>query len=586
MSEIRLKSVSVKNYRSFGEEQKFVFPNADYKKPISIVGYNNSGKTNLMNAILHGIGEKYISEKTFNITDLHNLDTANQIEITTEIEGSSYTNNRGYSDTIGGIYTVSTKLVEDEIKSNCNPSFFGKNKRYKVFYINFHRIKDEIVTKRTSWGNLTSFLAKHIQALVEGDASMKTKKDAFEAAAEKATNDVLKDSELSVFIGKIKTNYSKNLRDNSCLVEFGLPNYKDIFLQMGFKVGLNGDSENLIPISHFGDGYISMFVMAIIQAIAEDNEEDKCLFLFEEPESFLHENHQEYFYKMVLCNLAEKGHQVIYTTHSDKMVDVFNTKSIIRIEFDEELKQTVGKYNDISDFNTSITDEEDEIVSISNFNSYIKSVEPNLNKILFSRKVVLVEGPNDLMAYKYAIEQKILAITKDSQYAKSYLNFANISIIAHHGKITAVFLIELCKHFGLDYFVINDWDFDTDFIAHIHTFPTIDALKEDNIYLQENGVARIPTRRGMVTTNWKLIHNATSGKIHFNIPKLEFVLGYGSDDKSSLKIWSLLKTTSTFNSNFFPQSLEDFLELGTIPIIEEEPAIEVQDDSQNNDLPF
>jgi predicted ATP-dependent endonuclease of OLD family len=65
--------------------------------------------------------------------------------------------------------------------------------------------------------------------------------------------------------------------------------------------------------------------MSVIQAIAESNTDDKCLFLFEEPESFLHENHQEYFYKMVLCKLAE-NHQVIYTTHSDKMLDIFDTK--------------------------------------------------------------------------------------------------------------------------------------------------------------------------------------------------------------------------------------------------------------------
>jgi predicted ATP-dependent endonuclease of OLD family len=49
-----------------------------------------------------------------------------------------------------------------------------------------------------------------------------------------------------------------------------------------------------------------MFVMAVIQSIAEEYSEDKALFLFEEPESFLHENHQEYFYKAVLCKLAEK----------------------------------------------------------------------------------------------------------------------------------------------------------------------------------------------------------------------------------------------------------------------------------------
>ncbi|MEG0252977.1 MAG: hypothetical protein RR667_02695, partial [Muribaculaceae bacterium] len=98
---------------------------------------------------------------------------------------------------------------------------------------------------------------------------------------------ILKDSMLSDFISKIQDNYSKNLRDNSCNIDFGLPDYEDIFLEMIFKVGLNGDKENLIPIDHFGDGYISMFVMAVIQSIAESNAEDKCLFLFEEPSRIL-----------------------------------------------------------------------------------------------------------------------------------------------------------------------------------------------------------------------------------------------------------------------------------------------------------
>ena len=117
----------------------------------------------------------------------------------------------------------------------------------------------------------------------------------------------------------------------------------DIFLQMMFKIWLNGSNENLIPIEQFGDWYISMFVMAVIQSIAETNVEDKCLFLFEEPESFLHENHQEYFYKMVLCKLAI-NHQVIYTTHSDRMIDFFDTKGIIQYA---EVLESAG---DLPDF--------------------------------------------------------------------------------------------------------------------------------------------------------------------------------------------------------------------------------------------
>lgn len=345
----------MKNYRSFGKEQEFTFPSKHYKKPIAIVGYNNSGKTNLMNCVLYCLGNKYVQTNTFELNDLHNLDYNNHINIKINLEGSEfehqYTDKQGnkqkMNKSITGLYEIFTELDDSELKSGMHPSMFGMNKHYNIFYINFHNIKEEISTRRTSWGNLTSFLAKHIKKIVDTDSAMAQKQEDYEKEVKASTEKVLENSQLSSFINKIKANYSTNLRNNSCEVVFGLPDYEDIFLQMIFKVGLNGERENLIPIDHFGDGYISMFVMAVIQAIAESNTEDKCLFLFEEPESFLHENHQEYFYKTVLCNLSERGHQVIYTTHSDKMIDIFDTKSIIRIEFDEESKQTLIKYNNV-----------------------------------------------------------------------------------------------------------------------------------------------------------------------------------------------------------------------------------------------
>lgn len=578
MSEIRLQKIKVKNYRSFGEEQTFDFPENGYNKPISIIGYNNSGKTNLMNAIMYGIGENFVSAKTFEKTDLHNLNVVNQLEIKTRIEATPYGHNHYGPQTIAGDYTIKTTLEDNEIKSSINKSFFGANKHYNIFYINFHNIKEEISTKKTSWGNLTSFLAKHIRSIVENDAGMIAKKEAFKNSTKEATEEVLNDSQLSSFISKIKENYAQNLRSNNCEVEFGLPDYEDIFLQMVFKIGLNGEINNLIPIDHFGDGYISMFVMAVIQAIAESNIDDKCLFLFEEPESFLHENHQEYFYKMVLCSLAEKGHQVIYTTHSDKMIDIFDTKSIIRIDFDEHEKRTVKKYNNIEDFDS----QNEEIISIENFNSFIKSVEPNINKTLFSRKVLLVEGPNDLLAYNYAIEKKITDIKNDSKFANTYLNFKNISIVVHHGKATALLLIDLCKHFGIDYYVINDWDFDLDFIEELAVFDTELELKASQLYLSENGEDRSATRKGMVTTNWKLIKSADINKIHFNIPKLENVLGYESDNKSSLGIWERLNEIPEFDNMFFPDSLNNFLEINELTE-NNIPEIPIE---EANDLPF
>lgn len=575
MSYIRINSIKIKNYRSFGEEQLFEFPNKNYKKPVAIIGYNNAGKTNLMNAILYGIGEKYVSKDTFEISDFHNRKIENIPELVLDTLSSIEDKYDGKKADLNGAHKLIVQTDGNEIagakieslKNNgtLNYQAFGALKYYNVFCINFHKIKEEISTQKTSWGNLRSFLAKHIKKIVDSDVSMKAKKKDFEESMKLATNNVLKDSELCKFIEKIKDNYSKNLRDNNCEVDFGLPEYEDIFLQMMFKIGLNGDKENYVPISHFGDGYISMFVMAVIQAIAESNTEDKCLFLFEEPESFLHENHQEYFYKMVLCQLTEKGHQVIYTTHSDKMVDIFDTKGLIRIEFDEKSKQTVKKYNNTGEFNPIdyIDEKTGEIIALDSYNDFIRTIEPNLNKILFSKKVLLVEGPNDVMAYKFAIERKVKEIIKDDKYAETYLNFNNIAIIPHYGKITAILLIELCKHIGLDYFVVNDWDFEKYF--DLTGFQSEKDLKNDDVY-------KGSVNKGIVTTNWKLIISAGKKKIHFNVPKLEGVLGYERKDLAnpsnleyknkgdSLILWNKLNEVVNFEEDFFPNSLERFLE--------------------------
>lgn len=585
MSKVRLDAIKISNYRSFGDEITIGFPDKSYEKPIAIVGYNNSGKTNLMNAILYGITERYVNKNTFTLDDFHNRNPKNIPEIKTKMTSSRETKAEGKKADLTGYHCLKITMDGNEVEhakinsldsnGNKNYSAYGASKYFNIFYINFHNIKKEISTKKTSWGNLTSFLAKHIKKIVDEDKVMFDKKDEFKKEIKSSTEDVMKNSKLNEFIERIQSNYSTNLRANNCEVEFGLPEYEDIFLEMMFKIGLNGDKDNLVPIDHFGDGYISMFVMAVIQAIAESNEHDKCLFLFEEPESFLHENHQEYFYKVVLCGLSEKGHQVIYTTHSDKMIDIFDTKGLIRLEFDEIKKQTVLKYNNIKDKFESENETEEELLSkMKDFNNYIKIIEPNLNKIIFSRKVLLVEGPNDLMVYKEIIKRKVKEICDDERFADTYLNFNNIVVIPHHGKITAIVLLRLCKHLGLDFFVINDFDFNYNFIDKLNKFENESEYKESQFYTEEiksitaynikGEELSEKTKKSMATTNFKLIKEAGTENIHFNIPKLESVIDYEANDKNSVGIWNKIINKDFFSIDVFPDKLKKFLEIDEI----------------------
>lgn len=655
MSEIRIKSIKIKNYRSFwNEEQTIEFPNKDYKKPVAIVWYNNAWKSNLMNAILYSIGENFVWEKEFIKTDLYQLHYQNLLQITSKVEGSYYECEPYYDKSsrttlnkksITGEYQINTKIEDWELQWKMSPSMFWMNKHYQIFYVNFHQIKDQISTQKTSWGKMKSFLWKHINKLIEEDNIINGRKENFKTDIETATKKVIEwwitddKSKLFQFIESIKTNYEINLRNSACVVDFWLPDYEDIFLQMLFKIWLNWNKENLVPISNFGDWFISMFVMSVIQAISEQTNyykvqigdtfekisqkvyvnleelksinnnilsekiifpSDKCLFLFEEPESFLHENHQEYFYKTVLCWLAEKWHQVIYTTHSDKMIDIFDTRWLIRLENDDS-NWTIIKYNDITEFSPILDipsdSEEEEITEAVNdvYNQYIKNIEPNLNKILFSKKVILVEWPNDLMCYRYAIEKRIeeLEATNEKikdkkKYAETFLNFHNIVIIPHHWKATALLLIQLCKWIKVEFFVINDWDFQTNFFDKIDfSFEDIkaDALWEsieNEEYKWEKRSEK--TIKSMITVNKNLIQNAGKNNIHFNIPRLEEVIWWGHiKRKEAIKIWKQINSLPSFNEAFFPKKLEDFL---LNKKIETQPIIQNTDENNIEDTPF
>ncbi|HAN10512.1 MAG TPA: OLD family endonuclease [Clostridiales bacterium] len=569
MSKIRVTEIEVENYRSFGQKQKITFPES-YDKPIAIVGYNNAGKTNLMNAIRYGLYEK-VSEDMLELKDFHNCEWKNvpwiRVGFRAEMGQDIIPCNKCFIETV--IEVDNDKIInvkDDVIKydvGNINKKKWHVKQQTQIIYINFHTIKEEIKTQKGSWGYIKSFLGRYIKKTVDNDTAMLNKKEHFERCTKTATETILKNTKLSKFIEKIRGHYSVNLRQvrDTCEVQFGLPNYEDIFQEMIFKIGLNGDNEKLIPLNNFGDGYISMFVMAVIQAISED-EDNKCLFLFEEPESFLHENHQEYFYKTVLCGLAKKGHQVIYTTHSDRMVDMFDTRGLVRLEFDESNKQTEVRYNKTDDISSINTNTEDGLISMKDYNQFVKAIDPSLNKIIFSKKVILVEGPNDVLVYKHIIKQKILEIINENDeiedkmaFADTYMNFYNIAIVSHYGKATAILLMRLCNHLGVDYFAINDWDLPELSVDVLLKFSTLEEVQDSEDY------TGLGDRKGLLTTNWNLYSQASHNNIHFNVNKLEELVGYKLDDKNSMKIQKKLQDGFEITEKILPEKLYKFLAL-------------------------
>ena len=88
-------------------------------------------------------------------------------------------------------------------------------------------------------------------------------------------------------------------------------------------------------------------------------------------------------------------------------------------------------------------------------------------------------------------------------------------------------------------------------------------------------------KKGQITINFKLL-KSSQGKIHFNLPKLEWVIGYDQDDKDPIKIYQRIKSSDfQISGNLFPQSLASFLWVNETSV-ENNGSVP----QENDDFPF
>ena len=105
----------------------FVFPNEAYKKPIAIVGYNNAGKTNLMNSIKYGLYES-VREDTFELKDFYDCKLENspifKLNFFADIGDDKILPDRPYNNT-SELKIVNHKISEAVDVCDCytNPSY-------------------------------------------------------------------------------------------------------------------------------------------------------------------------------------------------------------------------------------------------------------------------------------------------------------------------------------------------------------------------------------------------------------------------------------------------------------------------------
>jgi putative ATP-dependent endonuclease of the OLD family len=170
----------------------------------------------------------------------------------------------------------------------------------------------------------------------------------------------------------------------------------------------------------------------------EKASEQPYLFLFEEPELFLHPNAQKILFE-ALENLAKENNQVFVTTHSPLFFSPQSTGTFIKVKKEyPNGEKPFGRFLSVN-----------LLEDIEAKDAFQIMCYENNAAAFFSNKVLLVEGDSDLIYLKEV-----------SRLLNPDWNFdnKNIAIISINGKMNVKRFVDFYRHFEIKCYIIVDSD--------------------------------------------------------------------------------------------------------------------------------
>jgi len=311
-------------------------------------------------------------------------------------------------------------------------------------------LSDELKTKESaSFGKLLNILLD----VIEND--LKDAAETFESLRKKLnriTDDagnVIDDrmEKVKAIESTIQQNLQETFRNVSIELQIPPPEIKTVLSSANIVAddGVRGS------VDQKGDGFKRAITFSILRSYVQLSQDstwrreaeakkptrEKFLFLFEEPELYLHPRAQNILYD-ALSLIAQK-HQVVVTTHSPLFFSADSTKTFIKI-IKHQLTGQSKPTGSCRPINLTDVSEKDKFQLISFESS---------NFAFFSKKIILVEGDSELIALPHIA--RILNTSWD-------FRTTSISLIKISGKGSFKRYQEFFKLFDVDVAMIADLD--------------------------------------------------------------------------------------------------------------------------------
>lgn len=436
---IYIKELSIQNFKSIEEEK------IDFNKGLNIlVGPNNAGKTNIIEAIDLLLGDVYLPN--FEPTTDHFFDGEEDREIIIEAILESDDNELKeiisdvndilkirfkYSKTEGGSFEVN-KDSQWEQRYN-KPFGYYWDFEKKLFFLRVKSLRNIMEIAPIRWKSPLKYFKEIILK--------KAPKEKLEQVLKKiddAKDKLLEIDEVQNIISAL-LKISKDQTDiKDIYISPSSIKYSDILNEMKILI----DDGYLSEVTKKGLGTQNLTIISLFRVMAKyirDEEKKFIIYGIDEPEIGLHPHSQRQLI-FSLKNLSEYS-QVIVTTHSDHLIDITQIDNIIRI----------GKENNkTKHYKINLTLAEKKILEIHG---------RNLEEMFFAKRVLVVEGDSE-EGFFPEVSKKILE-TIEGEGGKVEVNYSfdynSVSVLNGKGD-TIWFFLKLLKSLNIPCVVLIDDD--------------------------------------------------------------------------------------------------------------------------------
>lgn len=213
-------------------------------------------------------------------------------------------------------------------------------------------------------------------------------------------------------------------------------------------------------VSNKGHGLQRAIIFAILRCYSElvtgtgEKKKKPMIFAVEEPELYMHPQAQRNI-RRVFRDIANKGDQVVFSTHSALLLDVAYFDEVIRTE---AIQEKVGDNKTVSSrvWQLPIKKMLDDLAARhpgtkptddSMRELYSHAYHPNRSEGFFAKSIILVEGPT---------EQYALPIYAEA--AGYPLDSLNVSIVDSGGKGSMDRLYRIFNELGIPCYMLFDYD--------------------------------------------------------------------------------------------------------------------------------